>query len=208
MHAARSLEDRRPASPSEVAGGEEDAGDGGRESPRDGQGEQPGEDDVAEEPPVDALARAHPADEHDGAHLTMGGADWDAHLGGQKDRRSRSNLDREAIGRRHFGEVLAQGLDDPSAPDPETQADAHSSVEENVNGRLRVLEHIAVEVDHPKRDQGTNGIADVVAAVRKRPEHGREDLEEREQLGCLWLVIVLVFFAGRHCQGSLLNHDQ
>lgn len=74
----------------------EDLHDGGRDTPRDGQRNEPGEDDVAEDGPVHILPRPEPAHEHDGTHLTVRGADRQSNVGRYEHGQGRSDLDTEA----------------------------------------------------------------------------------------------------------------
>ena len=57
----------------------------------------------------------------------------------------------------------------------------HASVEQDIDGRLRLLRHRALHEYEPNGDQRTDGVTDVIAAVGEAAERGRHHLKRREQ---------------------------
>lgn len=78
---------------------------------------------------------------------------------------------------------MADGLNDTTAPYPQSQGNASTSEYQYPNGRFRFLQNRSFHINHPDRNQRTDRIAHVVAAVRKAAECRREYLQEREQRG-------------------------
>lgn len=60
--------------------------EGGAEGSRGGQGDEPGDEDVAEQQPVDVVVGAQATDEDDGSDFAVGGGDGEADVGGDEDR--------------------------------------------------------------------------------------------------------------------------
>ena len=72
---------------------------GGAETARDGDRDDPGEHDVTEDFPVYVFPGAESTDTHDGADLTMRGADGDADVRGHQYGRCGADLNTEATTR-------------------------------------------------------------------------------------------------------------
>lgn len=62
-------------------------------------------------------------------------------------------------GRRDGSEVFTHGLDNSSAPDPETHADPNAPVEQQPDWGRRFLHDPTLLVDKPERHEGSDGIA-------------------------------------------------
>ncbi len=60
---------------------QEDLHDGGADAARDGQGDEPGDHDVAEDGPVDVLTRPEPPHEYHRAHLAVCRTDGQTYVG-------------------------------------------------------------------------------------------------------------------------------
>ena len=59
----------------------------------------------------------------------------------------------------NLGEVLAYGLDDPAAPNPQANGYTKATVQQNIERRLCALLHGALLIDQPQRYERTNSIA-------------------------------------------------
>lgn len=121
--------------------------------------------------------------ENDRAYFTVSGRDRYVEERGAQDSHGRGELDDEATRGRDLGEILADCFDHASTEHPQAHRDAHAAVEQDPLGRGRRRLDAIVLIDEVETDDRADGVRDVVAAVRERAEHGREHLQEREELG-------------------------
>lgn len=94
------------------------------------QSEHPRQRDIFHQTPLDLAKTAYEADSNDGAHLTVGTADWEAENGAGLDHQNRHHACREPGGRHHFTNIAADRLYAAFSENEETDAHEETAVGE------------------------------------------------------------------------------
>lgn len=159
-------------------GGEES----GSHQTTSGDSQHPRKEDLSKQLPRNRSSIREPANRHHRADHAVRGADRDSSAGSNQNGQSSPKFNGESPGGAEVGHVGAEGLDDTATPDEETNDNTNSSIGKDPDLGFAAGVNAAGQPDGVDGREGSDGIADVIGAVYKGVEGGRQGLEEGEEL--------------------------
>ena len=179
MVAALLVRDWKGAGRLDEDGAQDEVEHRGDTRPR-GDGDDPGEADIAQDAHVEVFDAAGEADAEHCAHEGMGGGDGESEPAGDDDGDSSAEIGGEGAGRSESGDFFAHGFHDlvPVSGQAEDDADAAQHEHGNGDGGLRGDGAFAQERDDgSKRADGIGGVVRAMSEGEKRGADCQEDSE-------------------------------